>query len=263
MTNAITVFEGQLVKYKDNLKSLLGQYGQSPEHFIATVSNVLKRTPKLLDCDRGSLFGAILKSAELGLSPSDHAGECYILPYGKVAQFQLGYKGFVELFYRSNVSALWSCVVRENDEFNMIQGTSPQIEHKPASSNRGEAVGAYAVAKVKGETMFQYMNKEEIMKIKDLSQAGKTKFSPWNSDKDPEKWMWQKTVIKQLSKTLPKSGVLSSAIHADNAVETGGRIIPNQDGSTEVIEGLLDISKEEEVEGKKEVVSKKPNPQLP
>lgn len=267
MTKAITVFENQINHYKENLKSLLGQYGQSPEHFIATISNVLKRTPALLECDRGSLFGAILKAAELGLSPSDHTGECYILPYNQkagpaLAQFQLGYKGFVELFYRSNVTALWSCVVREADDFELVQGTSPSIKHKPASSNRGEAIGVYAVAKVKGETIFQYMNKEEVMKIKDLSKAGKSQYSPWNSKTDPEKWMWQKTVIKQLSKTLPKTKALSSAIHADNAAETGGAIIPKKDGTTEVIEGLLAEVPKEGIEEKKEAVRKKPNVEM-
>ena len=62
------------------------------------------------------------------------------------------------------------------------------------------------------------------MKIKKLSQAAGSKYSPWNSGNDPELWMWQKTAWKQLAKMLPTSEKLDRAVYLDNVSERGGYI---------------------------------------
>ena len=257
-------FELAISSYEENLRKLLAENGISVARFMQTTINTIKRTPKLLNCDRSSLFGSIFKAAELGLSLSDHSGECYVIPYKNQAQFQLAYKGFVELFYRSNVQSIWSSVVREKDEFSHELGTNPKLVHLPATKNRGEAVGAYACAKINGETIFVYMNKEEIEKIKEMSPASKSTDSPWNT-KDPQKWMWQKTCIKQLAKTLPKSGALASAVQADNLGEMGGRIALTNNGELSIEDSFesqnpADIS--EKRDSVREKIKDNPNPEM-
>ena len=227
MNNKIVTFDGQIEQYKPNLTKLLENTHTTPEKFIATAQNLVRRIPKLLDCDQASFFGSMMKAAELGLSISDFKGECYILPYGSVAQFQIGYQGFITMLYRSKVSSIRSAVVYENDHFEYEMGLDQKLKHIPAERDRGAPIGVYAIAGINGDKIFKYMTQEDIERFMNLSQAATgnaKKYSPWHSDKDPENWMWQKTVIKQIAKLLPKSAELSSAIHADDIAETGGSI---------------------------------------
>jgi len=60
------------------------------------------------------------------------------------------------------------------------------------------------------------MNSEDILKFKTFSKSASSSYSPWNETKDPELWMWKKTVIKQLSKLLPKNETINKAVELDN-----------------------------------------------
>ena len=225
-------FVQSIDRAKTTLMQFLGRDEKRYLKFVSSMTTCIASDPKLLSCTPESLMGAFYECARVDLFPSNQIGECYILPYKDKAQFQMGYKGFVTLFYRSGVSTISSDIVRENDKFENIKGTDPKIIHIPADTNRGKAIGAYAFAKLNGEIIHQYMNKEEIMKIKELSPAKTSKYSPWNSNQDPQKWMWQKTVIKQLAKLLPTTEALSHAIHLDNVCERGGYI----DGKNSIVE---------------------------
>ena len=60
------------------------------------------------------------------------------------------------------------------------------------------------------------MNKDDILKFKSFSKGAKSDYSPWNISKDPELWMWIKTVLKQAYKLLPKNELLNKLIEEDN-----------------------------------------------
>lgn len=60
------------------------------------------------------------------------------------------------------------------------------------------------------------MNKEEILKFKEFSQSKTSDFSPWNEKNDPELNMWKKTVLRQVSKMLPKNADVVIALERDN-----------------------------------------------
>lgn len=67
------------------------------------------------------------------------------------------------------------------------------------------------------------MSKEEVLEFKKFSQSskyppkdGQKDYSPWNPENDPELWMWKKTCLKQLSKTLPQNEALATAIAEDD-----------------------------------------------
>ncbi len=226
---ALVQFKKDLNGYEKNITNLLHQANITPLQFMTVVVNSIQENPKLLECDRNSVMGAILASAELGLLPTKSMGESYILPYydGKTkaykAQLQIGYQGFQTLMYRNGgIKGMWAKIVRENDEFFHELGTEPKLTHRPPIKDRGKPIGAYAVAVINGHRVFKFMLEEDIMKIKAMSQAGDKPFSPWNSKNDPEMWMWKKTCIKQLSKTLPKSESLTKGVYFDNVCETGG-----------------------------------------
>jgi len=242
------------------LKNFLGSEDNALK-FMSAVMHSIQKTPKLLQCDQESLLGAFMECATVNLYPGGPSGECYVLPYktkyGMKAQFQLGYKGVRTIGYRAGVLRLGAEVVYDNDQFQRFLGTNPRIEHIPASGDRGEPVGAYAWAEVtKGNTISEYMTKDQIMAIKAMSPGGNTDYSPWSGKNDPQLWMWKKTVFKQLGKMLPSDDKGARAIMLDNISERGGYI----ESETEVVEVPFRKSPEQkinEVKDKKEELRKK------
>lgn len=225
--------ENQLVPAQNMIQKLLATKEKALKNYLGDKDNALRfmtavmhcieKTPKLLECTPQSVIGAFMECAALGLYPGNASGDCYVLPYAGKAQFQLGYKGMKTLAYRSGVLACDTDIVFSKDKFKIVRGTNPRIEHEEANGDRGKPIGAYAWAEVTpGNKIFFYMKEAEIMKIKALSQAKDSKYSPWNSNNDPMMWMWRKTPFKQLAKMMPTSEKLSRAIYADNVSERGG-----------------------------------------
>ena len=74
--------------------------------FTASIVSAVSTNPGLQECDAGTIVTAALLGESLNLSPSPQLGQYYLVPYndkkrGKVAQFQLGYKGYIQLATRS------------------------------------------------------------------------------------------------------------------------------------------------------------------
>lgn len=187
--------------------------------FKTAAIDYIRKVPKLLECDRISLLAAFVQAAQFRLLPSGVGGQCYVIPYGKEAKFQLGYQGIVELLYRTNkVNAVTANIVYANDDFNYEEGLNPILYHKPVAFGKakGEAIGVYSVAQLGGGARtFKVLDKDAVMAIKNLSKAKGSAESPWNSDKDPELWMWKKTCLIQHAKLLPKTQELAQAIEKD------------------------------------------------
>ncbi len=188
--------------------------------FMTAAIQYVRKVPKLLDCSQESLIMAFVQSAQFRFMPSGASGEAYVIPYGREAKFQIGYQGIVTLLYRTNkISAIASNIIFENDVFEYEEGLNAKLIHKPAmfGKDKGKAIGVYTVAQMSdGAKSFKVMDEAAIMAIKNLSKAKATPDSPWNSDKDPEKWMWRKTCLIQHSKLLPKTEEIRKAIEMDN-----------------------------------------------
>jgi len=249
----VQTFQNQLKGYEGNIRDLLAIHGMTEREFMVVTLNSIKKVPKLLECDRKTLIAAILTSAELGLPPNTPLGLSYILPYNRKvkvgnqwthvleAQWQPGYQGLLEVVLRNpRVESIDSGIVYSNETWVFNKGLRDPFSHTPLPpSKRGEPVGAYAIAwlkdSVKPKVVFLY--KEEIDMFKKISQGANSEYSPWNSDeKDPAKWMWRKTCIKQLIKELPKTKEMARAYVHDNVVEMGGSQTVTEEGTVEVIE---------------------------
>lgn len=257
------VFENQLGNYRGNIKSLLAAHGMSEAEFMVTAINAIKKTPELINVDRKTLFGAIMMSAELGLPPNTPMQLSFIIPYGKEASFQLGYMGWIEIMQRNpKVESMDSGNIYSNEEWTFDKGLRMPFSHKQLPpSKRGEYIGSYAIAWIKDseKPKVVFLYKEEIEEFKKISQASKSKYSPWtDTEKDPQKWMYRKTCIKQLAKELPKTREIHKAIQQDNAVEMGGTQIINEQGYAEVVENEDQIAQKniEKKESKDEAVNK-------
>ena len=161
----------------------------TPERFTRMVLSAISTNPKLGDCTPNSFLGAMMNAAQLGLEPNTPLGQAYILPYMNKgvmeAQFQIGYKGLIDLAYRSGeVEVIQSHIVYENDEFDCEYGLEPKLSHKPASSNRGNPIKVYAVFKTKsGGFGFEVMSMDDVREhAAKYSKAYGTSYSPWKTN---------------------------------------------------------------------------------
>jgi len=189
----------------------------NPERIVRIALTTLRMNPKLYNCEPMSFLGALFQSAQLGLEPNIE-GQSYIIPYGNQAQFQIGYKGLVELFYRHQAAlSLDMQEVRENDDFSYSYGTNSHLDHKPALRNRGDVTCYYAVAKMQdGASIFKVMSLEECIEHgKRHSKAFKN--GPWVTDRDA---MCKKTVLIQLMKLVPKSIEIQRALAMDSTTKS-------------------------------------------
>lgn len=210
----------KLMGHDDYVSQISAYYKGNKEEamrFITAAIQYVRRVPKLLECDKVSLFAAFMESAQFRFLPSGVSGEAYIIPYGSDAKFQLGYQGIVTLLYRADkVASINANIVHAKDQFEYEEGLEPKLIHKfNAFEDRGEAIGVYTViGMTNGAKTFKVMSKADVMKIKDMSRAKNSKESPWNS-KDPQLWMWKKTCLIQHAKLLPKTPELQVAIAKD------------------------------------------------
>ena len=209
----------------------------SAERLARIAVTTIRLNPKLAECTPQSFLGALFQSAQLGLEPNVE-GQAYLIPYtnskcqnGKwvrvpEVQFQIGYKGYIELFYRhSNAVSIDMHTVYENDTFEHSYGTDAYIKHIPSLKDRGEAIAYYAVAKLKnGGVLFKVMSKDACIehgkthsKVFDKETKTFKKDSPWAKEPDA---MCKKTVLIQLTKLLPKSVELQKALAMDNTTKS-------------------------------------------
>lgn len=221
--NSLTTNNGATVTKKENKSKTIFDVIQAgakqfatalPKHinsdrFVRIAITTIRQNPKLAKCSQESLLGALMVSAQLGLEPGT-LGQCYLIPFenkkaGTVeCQFQIGYKGLIELLRRSGqLSDIYSYTVYENDEFYIEYGLSRTLVHKPNFTDRGEIKGFYAVAILKdGAKAFEYMTKDEVVKHEEKYRKGSYKNDVWNKNFEE---MAQKTVVKKLLKWLPVS----------------------------------------------------------
>lgn len=243
LKNQVVAQKSQTKSLQELINASINELGKAlPSHLNAErlgriALTTIRLNPKLTECTPESFLGALFQSAQLGLEPNIE-GQAYILPFlnsKKIdnvwvkkmeAQFIIGYKGYIDLYYRSsNAGSLDMQEVYENDFFEFQYGTEGYIKHRPTLKDRGEVIGYYAIAKLKtGETLFKVMSKDECVEhgrthSKSFDKDNKTfdKNSPWAKDLNA---MCKKTVLIQLMKLLPKSIELQKAFAMDNTTKS-------------------------------------------
>ena len=216
MTGYIRAMEGEIAKA---LPSVI-----TPERFTRIVLTAISANPKLASCTKESFLGAMMTSAQLGLEVNTPLGQAYVLPYQNKgvleAQFQIGYKGLIDLAYRSGeVEVIQAHIVYENDKFNVQYGLEPKLEHVPADKNRGEPIKVYAVFKTKsGGYGFEVMSMDDVRNhAAKYSKAYNSSFSPWKTNFEE---MAKKTVLKRVLKYVPLKSDFIREIAQDETIKT-------------------------------------------
>lgn len=201
----------------------------NPERFTRIAITLIRQNPTLAECSTESLLGGIMISAQLGLSLEPSLGQSYLVPYKdktgrKHAQWQPGYRGYIELARRAGVLKIEANCVFEGDDFAYQLGTEPFIHHIPNAEIRtdySKLTHAYAVAYLPGGlTQFEVLNKGQIEFHRGYSKV-KSAFSPWQTNPIA---MARKTPVRVLAKLIPCTE-LEEASYLD-----GGKAILKDDG---------------------------------
>ena len=211
------------------IKSMEGEIARAlpsvltPERFTRMVLTAVSSNRALQTCEPKSFLGAMMQAAQLGVEPNSPLGQAYIIPYrqknGEVqAQFQLGYKGLIDLAYRSGeVELVQAQIVYEHDEFECAFGLEPKLKHVPADGDRGKPVKVYAMFKTKsGGYGYDVMTIEECMAHgRKYSKAFSS--GPWVTDAEA---MCKKTCLKRVLKYAPLKSEFARQVTADETIKT-------------------------------------------
>lgn len=203
---AVKTMQAQITQWMPAIKEMLPQH-VTPERMLRLARSMLANNHKLATCTPLSLMTALCECSLLGLEPNTPLGHAWVIPFGNEATLVPGYKGYLELFYRTGgvVSGVNADVVCENDFFDYQLGPDGYIKHRYAEGERGKLRYAYAYALVHGNKVFKVLPASEVLKHKGASRAAQSgsRESPWNNEWEPE--MWKKTAILVLADILPKS----------------------------------------------------------
>lgn len=232
---------------KERINQVVG--GKDGQRFISAVVSAVQTNPALQECSQPSILSAALLGEALKLSPSPQLGQYYMVPFndkerGKVAQFQLGYKGYIQLAIRSGQYKKLNVLAIKEGELVKFDPLNEEIEvhliEDEDLREQAETVGYYA--------MFEYTNgfRKAIYWSKKKMEAHAIKYSQgfaadkrkgtawtfWSKDFDG---MAYKTMLRQL---ISKWGIMSiemlSAIDSDMAVI-------NEDGTKTYVDNDPDV----------------------
>ncbi|ROR28500.1 recombination protein RecT [Mobilisporobacter senegalensis] len=223
----------------------------TPERFTRMALSAVNNTPKLAECSQMSFLAALMNAAQLGLEPNTSLGQAYLIPYqnkGKLeCQFQLGFKGMIDLVYRNEkVQTIQAHCVYEEDYFEYELGLDSKLAHKPALANRGKMILVYAFFKLEnGGFGFEVMSKEDIdIHALKYSKGYSSQYSPWKSNYED---MAKKTVIKKVLKYAPLKIDFQRAISVDETVKAEISIDMSEVQNEEIIDGqCTDVGEIEE-----------------
>ena len=220
------------------------------EKYSKQALSLFTANPDLQQCAPMTIVNAMVIASSLGLDLTPQLGQAYIIPYKtrkKVgrnwidvneAQFQLGYKGAIDLMYRSGqVSDIYGYEVREGDHFVFKKGLNRVLEHEDSNAADREnrpITHVYMVIRLKdGGALFDVWSYDKLIAhaVKYSRGAVKRDYktgevvlgpdgrpqlnekSPWSSAFIP---MAKKTILMSLRASAPLSVELMNAFEVEN-----------------------------------------------
>lgn len=225
---------------KQQINNVIG--GKNGTRFITSIVSAVQTNPALQECTNQSILSAALLGETLNLSPSPQLSYFYMVPFNdtkrgcKVAQFQIGYKGLIQLAIRSGQYKKINVLSIKKGELEYFDPLNEEIKVKLMvddwnAREQAETIGYYAMFELtNGFQKAMYWSKEQMEHHAiTYSQGYKAKkgYTFWEKSFDR---MAEKTMLKQL---LSRWGIMSTelqqAIDADEAVI-------NEDGSMNYVE---------------------------
>lgn len=236
---------------KNRINQMIG--AKEGQRFIASVVSAVTTNPALVDCDQQSILNAAFLGESLKLSPSPQLGQYYMVPFNdnkngrKVAQFQLGYKGYIQLAIRSGQYKKLNVLAIKEGELINYDPLNEEIEvnlmDDEVARESAPTIGYYAMFEYTNgfrKTMYWSKAKMEAHAM-NYSQGYKAKkgYTFWEKDFDG---MAFKTMLRQL---ISKWGIMSIEMQDAYTKDMG---VIQQDGAVEYVDnGPLTDEKAETV----------------
>ena len=156
---------------KNQINNVIG--GKNGQRFISAIVSAVNNNAALQECTNQSILSGALLGESLNLSPSPQLGQYYLVPFndrnkGKVAQFQLGYKGYIQLAIRSGQYKKLNVLAIKEGELVRFDPLNEEIEvhliEDEEAREQAETIGYYA--------MFEYTNgfKKAILSLIHISE---------------------------------------------------------------------------------------------
>lgn len=224
--------------YKRLINNTLGDPKRSAK-FIAGITSAVATNQALQECDAGSILSGALLGEALNLSPSPQLGQYYLVPFKDKAQFQLGYKGYIQLAIRSGQYKKLNVLAIKEGELISYDALNEEIDVKliddEEERENANTIGYYAMFEyTNGFRKTLYWSKNKMRKhatqysqsyMKDIK--GGTSYSFWSKDFDG---MAFKTMLRQL---ISKWGIMS--VEMQEALSKDMAVI-KEDGSYDYVD---------------------------
>lgn len=215
-----------------SLSKTLGSETKKSE-FVSSVISAVQTNPALQNCEFNSIINCALLGTSLKLAHSPQLGQYYMVPYSEKAQFQLGYKGYIQLAIRTGAYEKLNVLAIKEGELIRYDPLEEEIEVRLIEDEEVRentpTIGYYAMFKYNKEhgglkkTMYWSKKKME----KHAKKYSKSYSSFWGKDFDG---MAYKTMLRQL---ISKWGTMS--IDFQKAFE-GDMAIIKDDGTPEYVD---------------------------
>ena len=219
------------------------------QRFITAIVSAVNNNSSLAECTNDSIYSGALLGESLNLSPSPQLGHYYLVPFkdkekGKVAQFQLGYKGYLQLAIRSGYYKKINVLDIKEGELIKYNPLDEEIEvsliEDEEQREKAKTIGYYAMFEyTNGFKKTLYWSKNKMVEhAKKYSQGYRADLNKGTKDFDG---MAFKTMLRQL---ISKWGIMS--IEMQNAVEKDMGVI-NEDGSVDYVDNKQQYDEQEEI----------------
>lgn len=225
----------------DKLKSVVN--GRETQ-FVTSLLSIVNNNSHLAKATNTSVLNAAMKAATLDLPIDPNLGFAYIVPYGSEAQFQLGYKGLIQLAQRSGQIVKLNAGEIYASQFKGYNPLTEDLEVDMTALPKAneEVAGYFAFMRLSnGFEKTLFWTKDRVLAHgKKYSRSFSGKSSPWQTDFDA---MARKTVLKQLLSTYaPLSIEMQQAIIEDNVdskIQNNGAKDVTPPEATETLESFL------------------------
>lgn len=195
------------------MKMVEQRIGEKSGAFVSSVLDLIGADDNLMKCDPNLVMKEALKAAAIDLPVSKTLGFAYVIPYKGQPQFQIGYRGIIQLAIRSGqFKHINADVVYDGEEIleDRIRGTMELVGKK--TSDKVVAYFAY-MQLINGFEKAIVWTKERVEAHgKRYSKSFGYSSSPWKSDFDG---MAKKTMILRLKSYMPMSIEMATAIQGD------------------------------------------------
>lgn len=227
---------------KNKINDVIG--GKDGQRFISAIVSATTANPALQECSNSSILSAAMLGESLKLSPSPQLGQYYLVPFndnkkGKVAQFQLGYKGYIQLAIRSGQYKKLNVLAIKEGELIRFDPLNEEIEVRLIDDEdereAAATIGYYAMFEyTNGFKKAMYWSKKKMeahaLKYSQGYAADKRKGTNWTFWSKDFDGMAYKTMLRQL---ISKWGIMS--IEMQMAMD-GDMAILNEDGTKSYVE---------------------------